>query len=263
MRNTDPIGFFDSGVGGTSIWKEVIQLLPQESTIYLADSENAPYGEKPEHEIIHLSKKNTERLLGMGCKLIVVACNTATTNAIDLLRSTYPVPFIGIEPAIKPAALGSKSKVIGILATRGTLTSKLFSKTSGLYSGDTKIIEVVGNGLVPMIEKEEHNTPEMERLLRELLKPMLEANIDFLVLGCSHYPYLLPKLKEIFPPEVRIIDSGEAVARQTKKVLEENNLRNKENKTPLHQLFTNVDPQVLCNLTEATKNGYQVSYLDF
>ncbi len=263
MSNTKPVGFFDSGVGGTSIWKEVIQLLPLESTIYLADSKNAPYGEKPEREIIALSKKNSERLLEMGCKLIVVACNTATTNAIDHLRETYPVPFIGIEPAIKPAALGSRSKVIGILATRGTLSSKLFSRTAGLYSGDTQIIEVVGTDLVRMIENGKHNTPEMEKLLRELLKPMLEAKIDFLVLGCSHYPYLLAKLKKIFPPEVKIIDSGEAVAKQTKKVLEENKLLNKENIKSFHQLFTNVDPLVLRNLTGATKNGYEVSYLDF
>lgn len=263
MSNASPIGFFDSGVGGTSIWKEVISLLPKENTIYLADSKNAPYGERPVEEIISLSRKNTDKLLEMGCKLIVVACNTATTNAIEFLRSNYHIPFIGIEPAIKPAALRSQTRVIGILATKGTLSSKLFHQTTELYSRDIKIVEVVGQGLVHLIEKGEHSTHEMEMLLRQLLKPMLEAHIDYLVLGCSHYPYLMPLLKEIFPPSVTIIDSGEAVARQTKKVLEDNNLQNTGGEKPVHRLFSNVDPKVLKLLTEADKNQYEVSYLEF
>ena len=263
MSNPNPIGFFDSGVGGTSIWKEVISLLPNENTIYLADSYNAPYGEKPVEEIIALSVKNTEKLLAMGCKLIVVACNTATTNAISHLRKTYHVPFIGIEPAIKPAALSSRTKVIGILATRGTLSSELFHKTSEIYSKDIKIVEVVGQGLVKLIEEGKQNSIEIKDLLLHLLAPMLEAKIDYLVLGCSHYPYLLPVLKTIFPPEVTIIDSGEAVARQTKKVMEENLLMNKNFSEVRHQLFSNVDPQVLKELIEADKRGYQVSYLRF
>ncbi len=263
MSNSGPIGFFDSGVGGTSIWKEVIKLLPGENTIYLADSKNAPYGEKPVEEIIALSKKNTEKLLEMGSKLIVVACNTATTNAIEFLRSNYPVPFIGIEPAIKPAALKTKSGIIGILATKGTLSSALFSRTSELYSANIKRIEVVGNGLVAKIEEGQHNTPEMEVLLRALLKPMLEVKIDYLVLGCSHYPYLLPVLKRIFPEDVTIIDSGEAVARQTQRVLEMNSLFNLSDKIPDHQLYTNVDPEVLKALIAADQNPYKVSYLLF
>ncbi len=263
MSNEAPIGFFDSGVGGTSIWKEVIQLLPNENTMYLADSKNAPYGERPVEEIIALSKKNTDQLLEMGCKLIVVACNTATTNAIEYLRGYYHIPFIGIEPALKPAALKSQTKVIGILATKGTLSSKLFHQTSELYSRDIKIVEVVGQGLVRLIERGEHNTFEMEILLRQLLKPMLEAHIDYLVLGCSHYPYLMPMLKKIFPPGVKIIDSGEAVARQTKKVLEDHHLQNVGDKVPAHKLFSNVDPQVLGLLTNAALNNYEVSYLEF
>lgn len=263
MSNSNPIGFFDSGVGGTSIWKEVIQLLPQENSIYLSDSKNAPYGEKPIAEIIALSKKNTEKLLEMSCKIIVVACNTATTNAIQILRNTYTVPIIGIEPAIKPAALSSKSKSIGILATKGTLSSKLFSKTSELYSENIKITEVVGNGLVSLIEQGQEQSDEIRDLLRSLLKPMINAKIDYLVLGCSHYPYLVPVLKELLPKEVTIIDSGEAVARQTKKVLLENNLMNNRNTSPKHSLFTNAKPEILANLVHAKENGLYVSYLDF
>ena len=128
--NKQPIGIFDSGVGGTSIWKEIHALLPYENTIYLADSANAPYGPKGKDAIIALSEKNTEYLLNQNSKIIVVACNTATTNAIKHLRKKYDVPFIGIEPAIKPAALQTQTKAIGILATKGTLSSELFSKTS-------------------------------------------------------------------------------------------------------------------------------------
>tara|TARA_R100000935_G_C2801888_1_gene150870 strand:- start:329 stop:1123 length:795 start_codon:yes stop_codon:yes gene_type:complete len=264
MSNINPIGFFDSGVGGTSIWKEVIQLLPKENSIYLSDSKNAPYGEKPIEEIIALSKKNTEKLINMGCKIIVVACNTATTNAIQILRNTYPLPIIGIEPAIKPAALKSQTKSIGILATKGTLSSELFFKTSELYSKNINIIEVVGIGLVNLIEKGKQDSPEIKELLSNLLKPMLDAKVDYLVLGCSHYPYLVPALKEILPADVTIIDSGEAVARQTKKVLLENDLTNNSNDKPIHLLFSNADPNILEKLVNVEKDELKkVAYLDF
>lgn len=165
-----PIGIFDSGIGGTSIWKEIKQLLPYENTIYLADSKNAPYGQKTKEEIIHLSVKNTEYLLNKNCKLIVVACNTATTNAISYLRQTYNVPFIGIEPAIKPASLQTKSKVIGILATQGTLNSELFEKTSSLLNSEIKIIEQIGEGLVDLIEDVCIDSNEMNVLLQNYIQ---------------------------------------------------------------------------------------------
>lgn len=264
MNNTNPIGFFDSGVGGSSIWQEVIQLLSNENSIYLADSINAPYGEKPVNEIIALSKKNTEHLIKMNCKLIVVACNTATTNAIDFLRTSYNIPFIGIEPAIKPAALYSQTRSIGILATKGTLSSELFYKTSELYSSNINIIEVVGVGLVELIEEGKQDSIEMEMLLRELLKPLLDAKIDYLVLGCSHYPYLIPKLEEILPKSVKIIDSGEAVARQTKRILEKFEIFNTSSGAGSHRLFSNKNPDVLAKLTGAKeKSRMEVSYLDF
>lgn len=264
MNNTNPIGFFDSGVGGSSIWQEVLQLLPNENSIYLADSKNAPYGEKPVNEIIALSKKNTELLVKLNCKLIVVACNTATTNAIDFLRATYKIPFIGIEPAIKPAALNSQTRFIGILATKGTLSSGLFSKTSELYSSNIKIVEVVGAGLVELIEEGKQDSAEIEVLLRELLKPFLMAKIDYLVLGCSHYPYLIPKLKEMLPESVKIIDSGEAVARQTKRILEKFHLFNNSAEPGNHKLFSNKNPEVLTQLSGAKKKPLiEVAHLDF
>ena len=162
------IGLFDSGIGGTSIWREVVRTLPYENTIFLADSANAPYGIKDKDKIISLCEKNTEFLLENNCKIIVVACNTATTNAISHLRNTYKIPFIGIEPAIKPASLNSETKVIGVLATKGTLTSELFAKTSQnfIQSGIT-IVEQIGEGLVELIEAGEYNSPQMYTLLEK------------------------------------------------------------------------------------------------
>lgn len=263
MNDPRPIGIFDSGVGGTSIWKEIHRLLPSEKTIYLSDSLNAPYGIKTQEKIIQLSIKNTEKLLKMDCKLIVVACNTATTNAIKVLRSTYDVPFIGIEPAIKPAALKSTNKAIGILATRGTLTSELFAQTSELYTKDIKVIEVEGNGLVELIESGKKDSDETRELLEILLAPMIEAKIDYLVLGCSHYPYLIPLLTEILPPEVKIIDSGEAVARQTKAILNNFGILNTSEEICIPEFYTNIEPQVLSDIINADKHSYKVEMLDF
>ena len=243
-HSTNPIGLFDSGIGGTSIWKEIHAHLPGENTIYLADSKNAPYGIRSKEEIIALSSKNTELLLEKGCKLIVVACNTATTNAIKELRERYPVPFIGIEPAIKPAAIRTATGAIGILATKGTLSSDLFAKTMQSFTG-VKVIEQVGHNLVELIESGQLESPEMHRLLKRYTEPMMQANIDYLVLGCSHYPYLIPQLKNILPPYVKIIDSGEAVARQTKAILQQSGLLNTTGNASWQRFYTNADPHVL------------------
>lgn len=259
MHNNNAIGLFDSGIGGTSIWKEIHQLLPNENTIYLADSKNAPYGLKSKEEIIHLSEKNTEYLLNKNCKIIVVACNTATTNAIKELRAKYNIPFIGIEPAIKPAALHSKTHKIGILATKGTLSSELFYKNVEKYQ-DIQIIEQIGFGLVELIEAGKINSPEMHRLLTQYLTPMIAQNIDYLVLGCSHYPYLIPQIEKIIPKNIKIIDSGEAVARQTKNVLT-NKVGFRESHTPSTQEFyTNTNPDVLSTIIG---EKYKVNKQDF
>lgn len=241
MCKNSPIGIFDSGVGGSSIWQEIHKLLPFENTIYLADSKNAPYGNKSEEEIIALSVKNTEKLIEEGCKIIVVACNTATTNAIEILRENYEIPIIGIEPAIKPAALQTSSKSIGILATKGTLSSALFSRTTQEFTKDISVVEIIGEGLVPLIEAGSLDSTEMLDLLKKHTKPMIDANIDYLVLGCSHYPYIIPQLRRILPENVNIIDSGEAVARQTKIVLQSLNLLREENTKPNLQFYTNAE----------------------
>ena len=256
----DAIGIFDSGIGGTSIFKEINALLPHENTIYLADSKNAPYGNKSKDEIIALSIKNTDLLLEKNCKLIVVACNTATTNAIKILRETYNVPFIGIEPAIKPAALNTKSKAIGILATKGTLSSELFHNTTDLYTNGIKVYEQIGEGIVPLIEEGNTNSNAMKALLDTYLKPMIKANIDYLVLGCTHYPYLMPLLLEMLPKHVKIIDSGLAVAIQTKAVLRQHQLLNVKTQNTENVFYSNGNVTVLNTILD---KKYVVKALDF
>jgi len=258
--NKNPIGIFDSGVGGTSIWRAINSLLPNENTIYLADSINAPYGPKGKEAIIALSEKNTEYLLEQNSKLIVVACNTATTNAIGYLREKYNVPFIGIEPAIKPAALQTQTKAIGILATKGTLSSELFNNTSQLYNNGVTIVEQEGEGIVQLIESGLIYSDQMTELLVNYLKPMIKSNIDYLVLGCTHYPYLIPQLLKILPKHIKIIDSGDAVANQTKLVLEKYKLVNNAKIKSDNFFYTNGKPKVMKTLLN---NVYDVKYLKF
>lgn len=260
MANNNPIGIFDSGVGGISIWKEIHELLPNENTIYLADSINAPYGQKSKQEIIDLCFKNTELLIKKNCKLIVVACNTATTNAIKQLRAKYEIPFIGIEPAIKPAAINSKTKSIGILATKGTLSSELFHDTTELYSDNIKITEQVGVGLVELIESGNIDSPEMTSLLNKYLTPMISYNIDYLVLGCSHYPFLIPKIKKMIPNNISIIDSGKAVAKQVQNILDKQKCLSENNNNTLNIFHTNKNSDVL---NKILNNQYQIHQQDF
>jgi glutamate racemase len=261
--NNFPIGLFDSGIGGTSIWKEITTLLPNEDTIYLSDSKNAPYGEKSKQNIIELSIKNTEFLIKNNCKLIVVACNTATTNAIQILRKNYNIPFIGIEPAIKPAALKTKSNRIGILATKGTLNSHLFEKTSSKLDKKIIIKETIGENLVDLIEDGKIDSKEMQKLLKTYLKPMLDDGIDCLVLGCTHYPFLIPNIRKIIGNKIEIIDSGKAVAKQTKAVLEKNNLLSLNTKKAKHQFYVNKSKAILKTTIISSKKSVIIEEKDF
>jgi len=260
--STQPIGIFDSGIGGTSILQEIVKLLPQENIIYLADSANAPYGERSKEEIVALCRKNVEWLMSKNCKLIVVACNTATTNAITFLRKNYNIPFIGIEPAIKPAALNSKTHVIGVLATKGTLSSQLFAESAEQYTETTKVVEVVGKGLVEHIEQGDFNSAQLQKLLKGFVTPLISKNIDYLVLGCSHYPYLIDLLKVLLPNDIKIIDSGEAVAKQTREVLKRNKILNLSNKEKRLVFFTNSHPKVLENISKMYFNNEKVHLND-
>lgn len=239
-----PIGVFDSGVGGLTVWNALVQLLDQESTIYFCDSAYAPYGNRSKEEILERSIKATNFLIEKGCKLILVACNTATTNAIAELRSLYDLPFVGIEPAIKPAALMTKTGKVGVLATKGTLYSSMFHKTVTDYTSGIEIITQEGTGLVEAIESVEDKSKELLRLLDSYLQPMLKQNVDTLVLGCTHYPYLIPMIESLSQSKLRIIESSLPVALQVKKRLEEIKALTSSNKAS-HQFYATGDLELL------------------
>lgn len=246
-----------------TIYEEIHKLLPNENIVYLADSKNAPYGEKSKDEIIAISVKNTEFLLSQGCKLIVVACNTASTNAVKYLREHYDVPFIRVQPAIKPAALNSKTKIVGILATKGTLKSELLFETSQRFAQGVKVVEQVGEGLVSLIESGKMHSPEMTNLLQRHLRPMLDKNIDHLVLGCTHYPFLTDQIKALVGNEVTILDSGEAIARQTRVILEQESLLNLTKGSISRVFYTNQDSGVMQQILDEFDRGFIAVKTDF
>ena len=216
------IGLYDSGSGGLSVYREVVKLLPEEHYVYFADNAHCPYGTKDVQYIRERSVAVTDFLLNEGADIIVVACNTATAAAIAFLREKYPaVPFVGMEPAVKPAALGTRSGVIGVLATAGTLKGSKYLDTRGRWAGDVKVVERVGQGFVELVENGILDGPEAEATVRSAVQPLLDAGADTLVLGCTHYPFLMPLISRIASPEVRIIDPAPAVARQTLRILKE------------------------------------------
>ncbi|MDD2277883.1 MAG: glutamate racemase [Bacteroidales bacterium] len=215
------IGIFDSGVGGLTVLKELLGLLPNSSYIYFADTLNCPYGPKGPSEIIRLSTAITDFLIKQGCSIIVVACNTATAAAIDYLRANYSVPFVGMEPAVKPAALASKTKSIGVLATKGTFEGRLYQETTSKYANNINICYQIGSGLVELVEQGKSDSCEAKKLLKKYISPMLKKDIDHLVLGCTHYPFFIPALTDILPKNITIVNPAPAVAKQTAKVLAE------------------------------------------
>ncbi|MDM1367248.1 glutamate racemase [Myroides marinus] len=259
MTKNNPIGIFDSGIGGTTIWREINLLMPNENTMYIGDQLYAPYGVRPKQEIVELSCKNIDYLLSLDCKIIVVACNTATTMAITEMRAKYNVPIIGIEPAIKPATILSKTSKIGILATKGTITSDFFASKVKQYP-ETQIIEQIGFELVTLIETGRLHSPEMIDLLKTYLDPMVEQGIDTLVLGCTHYPYLIPIIETLIPSDIKIIDSGRAVAKQTRKVLEELDLLTTRDGLGRSCFYSNTDVTILKSFVPEAS---VVEYRDF
>ena len=213
------VGIFDSGSGGLSVLREIRKVLPSGNFIYYADNANCPYGEKSEAFIRDRARAITKLLMARGAQVIVVACNTATGAAIATLRSEFDIPFIGMEPAVKPAALGTRSGVIGVLATAGTLKASKYLNTKGLYQDNVRIEEHVGEGFVQLVERGELDGPEVERVVRASLQPLLDAGADTIVLGCTHYPFLRPVIQRLAGPDVRVIDPAPAVAQQLLRIL--------------------------------------------
>ncbi len=213
------IGIFDSGVGGLSVWREIHRLMPGESCLYIADEAFCPYGPKDPAFIRERSAKISAYLIDRGAEIIVVACNTATAAAVGSLREKFDVPFVGMEPAIKPAALHSKSGVVGVLATAGTFRGRLYLDTLARFAGDVRVVEQVGEGLVEAIERGVFDSPEINNLLHHHIDGMVAAGADHIVLGCTHYPFLEKIISRIAGPEVVIVNPAPAVAAQTMRVL--------------------------------------------
>ena len=229
------VGFFDSGLGGLCILDAFKVLCPHESTIYIADSKNCPYGNKPAAEIVKLAESNTRRLLRRGCKMVVVACNTATAAAIDFLRERHPeVPFIGIEPAVKPAALRSKTGVVGVLATAGTFGGRLYNETKAKFAKDVTVIATVADEFVELVERKEISGATAERVVRARIEPLLKAGCDKIVLGCTHFPHLKPLIEKICNGCAEVIDPSDAVVRQAKRVLSARGLAAPASAKPSH-----------------------------
>ncbi len=219
------IGVFDSGVGGLSILDEALRELPDHDYLYFADSANAPYGEKPPEWIAERSLAVCQSLAKAGCQAIVVACNTATAEAIQGIRATLQtIPIIGVEPGIKPAALQSQKGLVGVLATEATLKSDKFNALLATLPGDCRFIKQAGAGLVPLIESGQLNAPETTALLAHHLQPMRTAEIDTLVLGCTHYPFLMPLIVNQLGSSVLIVDTSHAVIRQLARQLEDHRI---------------------------------------
>jgi glutamate racemase len=220
-----PIGVFDSGVGGLSVLREIRARLPAESLLYVADSGHVPYGEKSPEFIRERSQHIAEFLLGQGAKALVLACNTATAAAVAELRERYPeLPIVGMEPAVKPAAAATRSGVVGVLATTGTLKSAKFAALLDRFASDVRVITQPCPGLVEQIEAGELDGARTRELLRGWVEPLLAEGCDTLILGCTHYPFIKPLLRELVPESVSLVDTGAAVARRLEQLLAERGL---------------------------------------
>ena len=220
-RQAQPIGVFDSGVGGLSVLRALVAELPGEDFVYVADSGHCPYGPRPKPEIQRLSHAMTEFLVQQGVKLVVVACNTASAAALAYLRATFPIPFVGMVPALKPAAGRTRTGHVGVLATEGTFQGELFADVVARFGQGVQVHVQVGQGLVELVEAGEVEGPRAEAAVERCLRPLLDAGVDTLVLGCTHYPFLTPTLERVGQGRLTVVEPSAAIAAQTRRVLAE------------------------------------------
>ena len=240
-----PVGFFDSGRGGLCVREAFRKVCPKESTVYVADTAHCPYGNRPAAEIVRLSEANYRTLVTKhGCKMVVVACNTATAAAIDVLRAKHPeTPFIGLEPAVKPAALRSKTGVVGVLATAGTFSGRLYNETKAKFAKDVTVIAAVADEFVTLVEELKGEKVEtltgaraarVEAAVRKRIEPLLAAGADHIVLGCTHFPHLKSVIEKVSGGRAAVLDPSDAVARQAKRVLADRGLATDATDEPTH-----------------------------
>ncbi len=261
MNSTNPqsiIGFFDSGIGGISVWREVVSRLPHHASLYFADSFHCPYGRRPPAQVLDFSRAISRFLIQRGAGLIVVACNTASAAALHTLRREFPVPFVGMEPAVKPAAKQTSTGHVGVLATAGTVNGELFRTTSARHADGVTVHLAIGDGLVEAVEDGRIEAPETEALLRHYIDPLVRAGVDQIALGCTHYPLLLPVLRRIVPDNVNVIDPAAAVARQVTRLVYQTNANATGSQgapaapqRQKHRFFSSGDTQRLAELLES------------
>jgi glutamate racemase len=249
MQREGPIGIFDSGVGGLSVWREIVRELPHENTLYFADQAHMPYGPRSQEEIRAYCDAITRYLLAEGCKAVVVACNTASAAALKYLRETFPaLPTIGMEPAVKPAAALTQTGVVGIMATPATFQGKLFQATAGRHAERIRLINQVCDGLASQVETGDLDGPDTEAMLRRFLEPMLAAQADTVVLACTHYPFVIGAIRRIVGPSVNVIDPAPAIARHVQRVLEERGLLAEASAPGTHRFATSSAPEAFAEL---------------
>jgi glutamate racemase len=242
---TSPIGIFDSGVGGLSVLRAVQAQMPNESLIYFGDQGHIPYGPRPMEQIRDFSEAITNFLLERDAKIIVVACNTASAAALKYLRERFPaVQFVGMEPAVKPAAEITQTGRVGVLATPATFQGALYASVVERFANGVELFQSTCPGLVQEIERGDLNGEETRRILEDALLPMLEKNIDTVVLGCTHYPFVIPLIQEIVGEKVRVIDPAPAVARQIKRLLEAGGMMNQSSTRGGVKFYTSGDPDM-------------------
>lgn len=243
MYNNAPIGVYDSGLGGLTVWREVRRALPSESLVYLGDGKNCPYGSRPREEVRRLADEAVAFLVAQGCKMVVVACNTATAAAIDFLREKYAsLPIVGMEPAVKPACLATRSGVVGVLATERSLDGELFRRTAAKYGHGVDLVTAPGRGFVELVEGDREDTPEAEAAVRAAVADMLAHGADQIVLGCTHYPFLLPVLERVVAGRgVTIVDPSPAVARRVVQLLDSYGLHAEPQHRPEYTFRTFAD----------------------
>ncbi|MFH1524223.1 MAG: glutamate racemase [Chloroflexota bacterium] len=239
MSDDRPIGVFDSGVGGLSVLRAIRQQMPNESMLFFADQGHVPYGPRPLEQVRRFSEAITRFLIGQGAKLIVVACNAASAAALHSLRQKFPdLSFVGMEPAIKPAAEATRSGVVGVLATPATFQGELFASVVERFASNVTLLQSVCPGLVGQIERGDLDGRDTRLILETALNPMLERGIDTVVLGCTHYPFVIPLIQEIVGPEVRVIDPAPAIARQVGRMLDLAEMRTTNSRSGMLRFFT-------------------------
>ncbi|HOT92371.1 MAG TPA: glutamate racemase [Anaerolineae bacterium] len=256
----DPIGVFDSGVGGLSVWREIVRQLPAENTLYVADQAHIPYGQRTLDEVRRLTENVTRFLLAQKAKLIVVACNTASGAALHALRKKFPdIPFVGMEPAVKPAVEHTRTGAIGVIATPITFQGDLFAGLVARFGNGVKLHTQACPGLVEAVEAGALDSPETEALLRRYLAPLLDAGIDQLVLGCTHYPFLSQTIQRIVGPDVALIDPAPAVARQVGRVLTQRGLAAPPTQQGQHRFYTSGDAAEFSAIARRLLGGEQLA----